>query len=196
MAKGRYRIKGTKDFLVAAVAAAVFCVWFICDGWFPAKRVLKKHPVEYTVSAPLSGRVKSVSVEAGDMINGEMAMVTLDESSFKRAADLASKEYEAAKGGDTSDLQKKLEVLKKAQEELRSCVIRNTDIVLETSHGEEPLRGKVLDVKVRRAMYVKEGDPLLLVKPKDTFYPFNRISAVITLIGTGVFLYFHYLASR
>ncbi|MBI9020041.1 MAG: hypothetical protein JEZ10_02135 [Verrucomicrobia bacterium] len=44
MAKGRFSIKGTKDFLVMAVACGFLCLWSIRDAWFPTKKILEKHP--------------------------------------------------------------------------------------------------------------------------------------------------------
>jgi multidrug resistance efflux pump len=196
MAKGRYNIKGTKDFLVATVVCVFLCLWAVRDAWLPTDKILKKHPQSFTVTAPLSGRIKSVAVKADAVVGGEMVLVELDDSSCVVAVRLATQACEAAKGGPESVLEEKFELLKQAKADLSSCAVRNTDFILDTSHGEEPLKGRVLEVFAKRATYIEAGDPLLTVRPRDTFYAFNKTLSVVSFIGALVFLYFHRIASR
>lgn len=40
----RFKVEGTKNYLIAAVILYILAAWFIWDGWFPRESVLEKHP--------------------------------------------------------------------------------------------------------------------------------------------------------
>lgn len=196
MAKSRYNIKGTKDFLVASVVCAFFCLWAIRDAWFPTTKILKKHPQRFEVSALVPGVIQSIPVKVGEEIQGEMVLAKLNETSHQSAIDEAEKAFKEAKTKQSDDIQEKLDVLIKAREKLKACTIYNTDFTLKTSHGEDALQGKVLEVIATPATHVDEGEVILVVQPKDTFYAFNKTLSVLSLIGAIGFLIFHRIASR
>jgi len=198
MAKNRFkRIKGTKDFLVMAVACAFLCLWSIRDAWFPTKKVLEKHPQSVPVAMEVSGVIKSLPVKPGAEIHGETVLAEIYDDSYKKAAAAAEAEFNTSKAsGDAALIQEKLDAMLAAREELKACVIKNTDILIETSHGEDALRGVVLEHVVKPAMRVEAGEPILRVEPHDTFYQFNKTLALLTFIGVVVALFFHRIASR
>jgi multidrug resistance efflux pump len=197
MSRSRYtKIKGTKDFLVAAVVCAFLCVWSIRDAWFPTPKILKKHPLIYEVSTPLSGVVQSVPLQVGNKISGSTVLVRLYEHTYQQEADAAEAAFNAARDNGDPDVEQKLVAMHKAKEKVVKCTIRNTDFTLNTSHGEDALYGQVLDVAVSEGQPVDAGQVLMTVRPKDAFYAFNRTLAVLSLIGAVVSLFFHRVASR
>lgn len=196
MAKGRFNVKGTKDFLVGAVFFAFLCLWSIRDAWFPTQKVLEKHPLSVPVAMDVSGVVESVGVDVDDEVEGKMLLVKLIPDSYQKAVDAAKKEFDKAEAEKNVDAEEKLNALLEAREKLKACTLYNTDRTMTTSHGEEALRGVVLEVVAPPATYVKAGDPVLRVRPQDTFYAFNKSLAVISFIGMIVMLIFHRIASK
>jgi hypothetical protein len=197
MAKHRFtKIKGTKDFLVVAVVCVFLCLWSIRDAWFPTQKILKKHPQTYSVTSKISGVVQSVPVKADQKIGGMVVLVELAPSSYQKAVTAAEEAYKAAKESGAPDKTQKLTALHKAKASLLACTIRNTDFTLETTHGEEALKGQVLEILARPATQVDVGDVLMTVQPHDTFYIFNKTLATLTFFGTFIALFFHRVASK
>lgn len=196
MAKGRFNIHGTKDFLVAAVFCGFLCVWSIRDAWFPTEKVLKKHPREISVSFKAHGVVKHIAFQPGDEIKGSVVLASLYDEGYRAKVTEAEAAFEAAKAAKDPAVEKKLEILMQARADLDACTVKNTDIIWTTTHGEEPLRGKVARILVNPATSVEAGVPVLAVNPVDTFYMFNKTLALLTFIGMIVSLVFHGIASR
>ena len=198
MAKGRYKIKGTKDFLILAVFLGFLCVWAIRDAWFPTAKILKKHPLEVPVAFSVPGVVGQIPVQVGDEITGRVLLATLRDESYRAKVEAAEAAYESAKAENAAGAEEALEALKKAQADLKACTLYNTDIMREGSHGEgeEPLRGKVLEIVVGPARTVNAGDSVILVRPHDTFYLFNKSLSIISFFGAIAALVFHWVASK
>ncbi len=197
MAKGRFNIKGTKDFLVMAVACGFLCLWSVRDAWFPTKKVLEKHPQSVEVSMKVSGVIKSLPFRAGEEIQGEAVLVSIYDDSYREALMVAEAAFEVAKETrDSALVQEKLDLLLAARADLEACTLKNTDLTQTTSHGEDVLRGTVLEYLVKPATHVDAGETLLLVEPYDTFYLFNKTLAMLTFMGVIVALFFHRVASR
>ena len=196
MAKNRFnRIKGTKDFLVMAVFCGFLCLWSIRDAWFPTKKVLEKHPQSMPVAMEVSGVIKSLPIKPGEEFAGEVALATIYDESYRKALALAEAEFAAAKEAHTG-VDEALEKVLFAREELKACTLMNTDIRIETSHGEDALKGKVLENLVKRSMLVEAGEPIILIQPHDTFYMFNKSLAILSSFGLIAALFFHRIASR
>ncbi len=198
MARRRFSIKGTKDFLVLAVFCAALCVWSIRDAWFPTKKILKKHPREIAVAFTVPGVVERVAVSEGYEITGKTLLAKLYDESYRVKVLKAEAAVKAAKSEESPDLEAKMTELQQAHADMNACTLENTDpsLMRTTSHGEEPLRGRVLRVLVGPATKVEAGEPVLVVKPVDTFYMFNKTLAVLTFLGLLVALFFHWIASR
>lgn len=174
MAKSRFNIKGTKDFLVAAVFCGAICIWAIRDAWFPPESVLEKHPLEVPVAFEVPGVVKSINVKVGEKVEGRMTLATLYEASYQEAVDEAQAAFEKAKEEKAPDVDEKLDALLAARERLDACTLENTDITVTTSHGESALHGEVLRVDAQPAMQVEtmtadEGGTVLKVASDAVF---------------------------
>jgi multidrug resistance efflux pump len=197
MAKGRFsQVKGTKDFIVAAVFCGFLCVWSIRDAWFPTEKVLKKHPQEIAVPFKVSGVVKDILVKPGDEITGNAVVASLYDEGYRAKVAEAEAAFEAAKTAKDPAVEEKLSVLLKARADLEACNAKNTDVTWTTTHGEEVLRGVVTRILVEPSTRIEAGVPVLMVKPVDTFYLFNKTLAVLTFLGMIVALVFHGISSR
>jgi hypothetical protein len=196
MAKGSFKIQGTKDFLVAAVFCGFLCLWSIRDAWFPTEKILKKHPREIEVSFKVGGVVKEIHVKPDDEIHGKVVLASLYDDGFRSKVAAAEKAFEAAKAAKDPSVEEKRVAWENARTELEGCTVRNTDIMTKTSHGDEALRGTVVRIVAVPSNHVDAGAPVLTVRPVDTFYAFNKTLAILTLIGTIVSLVFHRIATR
>jgi len=194
----RFKIKGTKDFLVMAVFCAFLCIWSIKDAWFPSPKVLKKHPQEIEAAFTLSGTVTEVGVRVGNEIHGRVLLAKIGDTKYKKLVGEAEEAFESAKrSGETAQAETKLEALKIARDNLMACSLYNTDLLRKESHGETiALKGKVLRVLVKPGDSVEAGDPILVVNPGDSFYGFNQVLAVLTGIGFIVAMILHVFAAR
>lgn len=196
MAKSRFNIHGTKDFMVAAVFCGFLCIWSIRDAWFPTEKVLTKHPREIAVSFKASGVVKHIAIQPGDEIKGSVTLASLYDEAYRAKVAEAEAAFEAAKAAKDPSVEKKLDALMQARADLEACTVENTDITWKSSHGEEPLRGKVARILVNPATHIEAGAPVLTVSPVDTFYMFNKTLALLSFMGMIVSLLFHGIASR
>lgn len=197
MAKNRFsKIKGTKDFLVATVVCTFFFLWFLRDGWFPPKRVLKDHPLQMEISVKVPGVVKALPSKPGQEVRGEMVLVELYSGAYQEAVDQAAAAFETAKEEKAADVQDKLDALLAARADLKACVLKCADLTQNTSHGEDKLQGVVLEHLVQVSAQVDAGQTVLLVRPKDGYYLFNKASCILSFIGAIVALFFHRIASR
>ena len=196
MAKGRFKIQGTKDFLVAAVFCGFLCAWSIRDAWFPTEKVMKKHPREIPVAFKLSGVIKTIPVKPGDEIQGKTVLASLYDDSHRAKVAEAEAAFEAAKAAKDSAVEEKREALMKARADLEACTVSNTDVKWMTTHGEDTLRGNVTRILVQPATQIEAGVPVLMVRPVDSFYAFNKTLAALTFIGMIIALVFHRIASR
>jgi multidrug resistance efflux pump len=196
MAKGRFNIHGTKDFLVMAVFCGFLCIWSIRDAWFPTEKILKKHPREIEVSFKVSGVVKNISVKPGDEIKGETALASLSDEAYRAKVTEAEAVFEAAKTKKDTTVEAKLDSLMKARADLAACTVKNTDFTWKTTHGEEVLRGTICRILVENATHVEVGAPIMTITPVDTFYQFNKTLSVLSFVGLIAALIFHRVASR
>ncbi len=195
MAKGRFNVKGNKDFLVMAVFCAFLCLWSVRDAWFPTKKVLEKHPLSVPVAMKVPGVIKLLPLKPGEEFVGDVVLVEIHDDSYREALATAEAELTAAKEAKDG-VDAALEKVFSAREDLKHCRLRNKDIRMKTSHGDDALMGKVLEHVVKRATHVEAGEPILLVQPRDTFYMFNKSLALLSFIGLFVSLIFHWNASR
>ena len=155
MPRRRFTVKGTKDFLVAAVFCGFLCIWSVRDGWFPTRKILQKHPREFPVAFSVSGVVEQIAVGEGEEFGGKVLLASLYEQPFRAAVQEAEAALKAAAEREDSDLNAKVAAMQQARADLDACTLENTDIVRSTTHGDEPLKGKVLRVLVRPAEKVE-----------------------------------------
>jgi hypothetical protein len=157
MARRRFAIKGTKDFLVLAVFCAALCVWSVRDAWFPTKKILKKHPREISVAFSVPGVVERIAVAADSDIAGKMLLAKLYDESCRVNVLNAEAAVKTARSENAPDLEAKVAEMLQAHEALNACTLENTDphLMRTTSHGEEALRGRVIRVLVTPASKVE-----------------------------------------
>lgn len=191
MANSRFKVKGSKDFLVIAVVCAFFCLWFLRDGWFPPKRVRRDHPLQIPVSMAVSGVVKSLPAAPGREVGGSDVLVELYDLSYRKAVDEAELAYEEARKQKDPNVQQAIDHLLQARSNLTACVARCSDFMQTTSHGEGPLHGVVLEHLVAPSDEVVAGQNVLLVRPKDGYYLFNQTSCILSFIGAVGALLLH-----
>lgn len=196
MAKGRFKIQGTKDFLVAAVFCGCLGIWSVRDGWFPTEKILKKHPREIPAAFSVSGVVKEIQAKPGDALNGTAVLARLYDESYRAKVAEAEAAFEAAKAAKDPDVEKKLDVLMKARADLEACTLQNSKITWKGSHGEEVLRGRVVRILVEPSFRIEAGTAVLTIQPTDTFYLFNKTLAALMFLGMVAALLFHGIASR
>lgn len=196
MAKGKFKIKGTKDFIVAAVFCGFLCLWSIRDAWFPTEKVLKKHPPEIPMAFKVSGVVKHIAVQPGDDIQEKALLASLYDDGYRAKVTEAEAIFEAAKKAKDPAVEEKLAGLMQARADLEACSIKNTDTTWMTTHGKEVLRGKVVRIVAKPASQTEADSPVLTVKPVDSFYAFNKTLAALTFFGMVLSLIFHGIASH
>lgn len=196
MAQNRFKkIKGTKDFLILTVVCVFLCLWSIRDAWFPTEKTLKKHPQSYPVTVSVSGVVQHIPVKAGDEVGGGIPLIILGTQSYKEAVATAENTYKAEVKKKSGEIQAARDALLQAQANLKAATVTCSDFSLETTHGTESLHGVVLDVLAQTATWVEAGETVMLVRPKDTFYAFNKTLAILTFFGALGGLVFHRIAS-
>ena len=144
----------------------------------------------------VSGVIKSVPVEVGDEITGAVILATIYDSAYQKAFDQAEAAFKDAEKNDVDAASEKADLLLQAKADLDACTLRNTDVEI-TLHGlDGVLHGIILERLVYPSSTVNAGDPILLVRPPDTFYAFNQTLAVLTFLGFIVSLIFHRMASQ
>jgi multidrug resistance efflux pump len=197
MAKDRFKqVKGTKDFLVATVVCTFICLWAIGDAWFPTAKVLARHPQEFPITVAVSGVVQDIPVKVDEDVGGDKPLLQINPSLFEAAFAAAEEAYKTAQGSSEDVLKEKRAALLKARSELESTTVTCEDFILETSHGEGPVQGKVIKIMAEPATEVAAGSTVMLIQPKDTFYVFNQTLAVLMFIGAVISLFFHRVASK
>jgi len=175
MAKGRFNIKGTKDFLVAAVACAFLCLWAIHDAWFPSKKVSEKHPQEVLIAMKVSGVIKSLPRTPGEEIKGEVVLAEIYDASYRKAVKEAEAGLKAAKNTGESVIRGRSDTLLSARADLNACRLTNKSVILSFSHGEEVHSGTILEYRV------EPGSSVEVVKAKSP-------GRVLKVAGGGVFV--------
>lgn len=98
MAKNRFNIKGTKDFLVAAVFCGFLCLWSIRDAWFPTEKILKRHPREIEVSFKVPGVLKQFDVRPNDAVQGDAVLAVLYDETYRKNVAEAAAAFDQARG--------------------------------------------------------------------------------------------------
>jgi multidrug resistance efflux pump len=202
----KLNVKGTKDFLIAAIVLGLLGLWAIRDGWFPPESILKKYPLSVDVSFDMPGVVETVNVEPGVKVSEQMPVVhftadadreqyaqALSEAEVlkKEIDDLERKSLDAA-GDEMAELTRRIESAQEALDTARKRV-ENANKLL----GARPLHGgsdgRVTEVLVDSGDVVEDGTVALRIKPNFSFYPFNKILAVLSLLGAAVCAVIHFV---
>lgn len=218
MAKKKYKVQGTKDFLIGTIACAVICIWAVRDGWFPSNKSLKSHPPELALSFDASGVVLRVDALEGGPGTPGTSMARLATATAENKLRTVEQEYaEARDQGDKDLAASKLKELQGLQRQIASADLRvaeayqieldengvphiaaaihdKRDAGYKNAYKPEHAVVKKILTKVNRR--VAAGEPVVVLDTKDHFYPFNKVLAVIMGIGMAVFGFLHVLASK
>ena len=216
--KKTYKNHGTNDFLILTIVCGVIGVWAIFDGWFPSKKVLKKHPHELVLAFEQSGVVLSIDVKDGAPVNGGVVLANMATANIDAKIEAAEKTYEAAKkSGDSKLASKTLKELGELREVLLGLELKVAPrYVLEIdengkpqveraifsesdpAYGKayEPKGAQVKEILIDENRIVAAGEPAFVLQLKDSFYPFNKVLTVVMFIGFFIFGWFHVQAKK
>lgn len=185
----RFKVEGTRDYLYWTIALVALCLWAVRDGWFPSKGVLEKHPLEKAASFQTSGLVEEVLVSPGRQVNEKQVLARLkkpDLAPLIRAADDAQARLRAAGDAPPKELSLAAEAAAQALKEARDRA--------DVSDLVAPVTGIVLSVGVSRLENVTAGDPAVRIRPRDSFFLFNKSLAILALVGALVCAWMHWMA--
>lgn len=185
----RFKIEGTRDYLYWTMAMVILCLWSVRDGWFPTQKVLEKHPLEKVAWVQTDGLVEEVLVSPGRSVNEKQVMVRLKKPSLApliRASDEAQARLRAAGDAPSAELRQAAEDAVKALKEARDRA--------DASDLVSPVTGIVLSVEVNRLQSVSAGEPAVRIRPRDSFFIFNKSLAVLSLIGALICAWMHWMA--
>lgn len=211
-AKRKYKVKGTKDFIVLAGIFFFLCLWAVKDAWYPSPNVLKKHPLEVDVSFETEGSVGQLHVAEGDQIIEDQVLAELRRVKLQEDFETAKQAYTEARDRHA-----------RADEALRSAVKNgasgegiaalkqsrvDAQVAMDTALEQvgtmrkkidstkllSPEKGVVKEVRVSVHDQVEAGETVMVIDPKDHFYLFNKSLAIISFIAFWIFLGVHFLA--
>jgi multidrug resistance efflux pump len=203
MARKYKNVRGTNDFLIAAIGLTLLGLWAVRDGWFPTPKTLEKHPLMAEVEFEDAGQIEEVLVDTGMAVssNSPIARLTIKniESKQERAEmRLAEAENELRKlevaAATTADnavdyegrIDQKKEDVKAIRRELagiKQDLMRN---IIRTDH-----KGKVREIRINAGDSVEAGDVAAVINVKDHYYTFIKSLAIGSLLGALICAFFH-----
>ncbi|MCF7817111.1 MAG: hypothetical protein K9M54_04450 [Kiritimatiellales bacterium] len=210
--KRKYNVKGTKDFIVLAGIFFFLCLWSIKDAWYPAPKVVEKHPREVAVSFKTAGSIGQLHVAEGDSIGEKQLLAELRQVAMREEFEQAKKEYteaknkhtllteagrNAAKNGASADGIAELAKSRDAAQADMDAALEKVDEVRAQIDATEllaPTKGTIKKVLVTTHEQVEAGETVMLIDPRDHFYLFNKSLAIFSFIAFWVFLGIHILA--
>jgi multidrug resistance efflux pump len=174
----KYKIEGTRDYLYWAIGMMALCLWAVRDAWYPPPSVLEKHPLEKTASFKTDGVVEEVFCVPGRSVNEGQVLARLrkpDLDPLIREAEAAQVRLREAGDPEPPDLRSALDSAANALKEARD----------RTAAAElvAPVSGTVLSVETKRLANLSAGDPVVRIKPRDSFYVFNKSLAIFAFLG-------------
>ena len=195
----KYKVEGTKDYLIFGILMLAFGVWCVQDGWFPPPRVLKRHPMEVISTVGIDGVIKNIRMEIGQEVGTNTVVATLhrDEmESLRQQRVFAKQDAQEAldrlhRSSDTvsqdqwSSASNRVAVAERAIVEI-SGLIEKADI-------RSIAQGQIVKIYATEGASVKSGDKIFGVMPSEHahFYSFNRVAAVGCLLGALVCFLIH-----
>lgn len=210
--KRKYNVKGTKDFIVLAGIFFFLCLWSVKDAWYPAPKVLERHPLEVAVAFNTDGVIDRFHVAEGDTIGENQLLAELLQVKMNEEFESAKKEYAEAKNKHTLMTEAERNAIKNGASDAGVAEIaqniadaqRAMDLALEkvnTSRARidlsalrAPTKGSIKKILVSTHDQVDTGETVILIDPSDHFYLFNKSLAIFSFIAFWVFLGIHILA--
>lgn len=211
-AKRKYKVKGTKDFIVLAGIFFFLCLWAIKDAWYPSPNVLKKHPLEVGVSFETEGSIGHLHVSEGDQIVEDQILAELRRVNLQEDFEAAKEAYtqakdrhaladealrNAVKNGASGE---GIAALKQSRTEAQAAMDTALELVglmrekIVATELLSPEKGVVKEVRVSVHDQVEAGETVMVIDTKDHFYLFNKSLAIFSFIAFWVFLGVHFLA--
>lgn len=71
----KYRVEGTRAFLIWAVVLLLLGLWAVRDGWFPSAGTVEKHPMDGTSSFYIFNKSLALLSLIGAVICGYIHLV-------------------------------------------------------------------------------------------------------------------------
>jgi biotin carboxyl carrier protein len=185
----RYNVEGTNDYLIFGIALLAFAAWCVMDGWFPPPRVLEKHPRETVIRAGTGGVVAQVRASMGQDVPGGAIVATLRREEWEaRQTSLQTQQEDARVRLDA------LRAAAAAGPELAEAEAQLAEAAQRLAEAEQAMEkldmralesGQVIRLYAAPGDRVAEGDPVigLFLSTHQNFYTFNRVSAVVCVLG-------------
>lgn len=210
--KRKYNVKGTKDFIVLAGIFFFLCLWSIKDAWYPAPKVVEKHPREISVSFNTAGTIGQLYVKEGDSIGEQQLLAELRQVTMREEFEQAKKDYTEAKNQHTLMTEAERNAVKNgasdggiaelaqsrdAAQSAMNAALEKVNTVRAQIDATEllaPTKGSIKKVLVATHEQVEVGQAVMIIDPRDHFYLFNKSLAVFSFIAFWVFLGIHILA--
>ncbi|MCF7848787.1 MAG: hypothetical protein K9M45_08060 [Kiritimatiellales bacterium] len=204
----KYKVKGTKDFLVIAGIFFFLCLWSVKDAWYPSPKVMKKHPLAIEASFAVAGSLAQILVQEGDQIGEKQILAelrkTVQESEFEKAKEQYSEvkaEYQQVddairkavkdkQSGQVAELKARREKLNAVME----AALENANAARATVAAmdlKSPSKGVVKKIIHKNFTQVDAGEAVLIIDPQDHFYLFNKSLAILSFILFWVFISVH-----
>jgi multidrug resistance efflux pump len=185
----QYNVEGTNDYLIFGIALLAFAAWCVMDGWFPPPRVLERRPRENIIHAETEGVIAQVRTSLRQDVPGGTVVATLrrEEWEARQAAQQVQHEEARAQvarlraaGAAETDVAEAEAGLAAAAERLAEAELALTKLELRATDSGQVIRHYVVP-----GDRVAEGDPVvgLFLSEHQNFYTFNRVSAVVCVLG-------------
>lgn len=209
MAKRKYTVKGTNDFIVLAAIFFFLCIWAVKDAWFPSEGVLKKHPREVNAAFQVAGTVEAVHVKVGDTFGEKTLLATLRTDRVDEKYEEAKVEYTDAKkkhgmmsvalknakqnGASDEGIAEIAASVDSAKKVMNEAHIKLQDLKSFKDNAEllAEDKGTVLEIKTGTHALVEPGDTVIVIDPNDHFYTFNKSLAIFSFFAFWAFLAIH-----
>lgn len=197
----QYNVEGTNDYLIFGIALLAFAAWCVMDGWFPPPRVLERRPRETVVRAETDGVVAQIRASMGQEVPGGLIVATLQREEWDaRHASLQTQQEDARVRLDA------LRAAAAAEPEVAEAEQRMAETAQRLAEAEQAMAklelrpaesGQVIRLYAAPGDRVAEGDPVvgLFLSTHQNFYTFNRVSAVVCVLG-ALFCFGLHIKSR
>ncbi len=211
--KRKYKVNGTKDFIIFSGIFFFLCLWAIKDAWYPSPKVIKKHPQQIEVSFNIDGAIAQWHVAKGDSVGEGQLLVELQQSKMQVDFDAAKKKYATekeeiilldftlrnAKANHISDAEiTTLEQRQVVAESEMDHTLEEVNVMRERMNSSglySPSKGVVKELLASTYSQIEQGQGVVMIDPKDHFYLFNKSLAILSFFAFWIFLGLHILSN-
>jgi len=202
MARKYKNVRGTNDFLIAAIGLTLLGLWAVRDGWFPTKKLLEKHPLVEKAVFEDAGRVDAVLVETGMNVSSNSPLIRMnvkdldqkqaDAEERLKQAEIEIRRLDSLSATSTGDTdyrelaEQKEEEIKEIKREIAGIKQTRMRHILRSKH-----KGKIKEISVEPDQRVDAGDIAAVIRVHDHFYTFNKSLAIGSLLGAAICAIIH-----